>query len=121
MKTGDRVQVRDKGGFWTTAIYLYTTKYDRHICQSQHNWDCSNISLESWDEIKPAPRTETRVKKASEIMKWLEENGAVLDQQSDWRCVGHAIHFNKAMFGCCGKYPNKNWTWLPEWLEEVEI
>ena len=55
MKTGDRVQVRDKGGFWTTAIYLFTTKYGKHICQRPGEWDSGNISLESWDEINPHP------------------------------------------------------------------
>ena len=118
MKTGDRVLVSDGHG-WTIAVYLFTTKYGKHICQSQYNWDCSNISLESWDEVKPAPRTKIRVKKASEIMLWLEENDFKLDEDDDWE--GDTIYFVKAMWKYCGKKPSKGFDWLPEWLEEVEI
>ena len=119
MKTGDKVQARDKNSGWVNAIYLFTTKYGKHICQSQHNWDCSNISLESWDEIKPAPRTETRVKKASEIMKWLEAHTEI-DDYGDWICHPNSA-FTRMMWQYCGKKPSSHWNWLDEWLEEVEI
>ena len=117
MKTGDRVQVRDKNSGWVNAIYLFTTKYGKHICQRPGEWNSGNISLESWDEVKP--RTETRVKKASEIMKWLEEN-AEIDYYGDWICHPNSS-FVRSMWQYCGKKPSSHWKWNPEWLEEVEI
>ena len=120
MKTGDKVRVRDKGTSWTTAVYLYTTKHGKHICQSQYNWDCSNIPLESWDEVKPISKTETRVKKASEIMKWLEKR-AEIDDDGDWTIPYRHTAFTRSMWKYCGKKPSSHWKWHPEWLEEVEI
>ena len=119
MKTGDKVLARDKNSGWVRAIYLFTTKYDRHICQRPYDWEHGHISWEIWDEVKPAPRTETRVKKASEIMLWLEENDFKLDEDDDW--AKGTIYFVTSMWKYCGKEPYEGFDWLPEWLEEVEV
>lgn len=61
----------------------------------------------------------TRVKKASEIVKWLEDNGYRVNENGSW------VHFNfekltfsYIMFQYCGKESSDTFDWLDEWLEE---
>ena len=117
MKTGDKVKV---DGVDEPLVYLYTNKYGRYVTTSICNWNLGYINInDDWDEIKPAPRTEIRVKKASEIMKWLEEN-AKIDDYGDWICHPNSA-FTRSMWKYCGKKPSTAWMWNSEWLEEVEI
>jgi hypothetical protein len=83
----------------------------------------SSYADNSWRGIEPGPqkKTETRVKKASEIVKWLEDNGYILDGAGNWQ-DRTGTWFRPEMFFYCGKPVHTNpWEWLPEWLEEVEI
>ena len=67
-------------------------------------------------------QTETRVKKASEIVKWLEDNGYKVDEDGDWDKEKVDCKFLAEMFRYCGKFPDQEeYEWLPEWLEEVEV
>jgi len=59
-----------------------------------------------------------RVKKASEIVKWLEDHGYEVDEIGDWENEVTAA-FSAEMFQHCGKEPCDHLNWLPEWLEEV--
>lgn len=64
---------------------------------------------------------ETRVKKASEIVKWLKDNGYEVDEDGDWDKEKADEKFLAEMFQFCGKVPDDEYEWLPEWLEEVEV
>ena len=66
-------------------------------------------------------QTEIRVKRASEIVKWLEDNGYEVDEDGDWDKVEAEEMFTAGMFQFCGKVPNNEYTWIPEWLEGVEV
>ena len=66
-------------------------------------------------------QTEIRVKRASEIVKWLEDNGYEVDEDGDWDKVEAEELFTAGMFQFCGKVPNNEYTWLPDWIEEVEV
>jgi hypothetical protein len=59
-----------------------------------------------------------RVKKASVIVKWLEDHGYEVDEVGDWENKVTAA-FAAEMFQHCGLAPHPEWEWLPEWLEEV--
>lgn len=65
------------------------------------------------------PKTITKVKKASEIVKWLEDNGYEVDEYGDWMLINNET-FLSHMFQFCDKEPTTKVCWLPEWLEEVE-
>lgn len=68
-----------------------------------------------------------RVKKASEIVKWLEDNDyEFVKYQDDYVWMPSVINayeggvvFYVEMFEDCGSIPSKKYKWLPEWLEEV--
>lgn len=64
-------------------------------------------------------KTKTIVKKASEIVRWLENNGYEVDTDGDWDKIGRLI-FTADMFYYCGKIPDEKYNWLPECLEERE-
>lgn len=75
---------------------------------------------DSWKHAEPV-KTVTKVKKASEIVKWLEDNGFYVNSHGHWICCSERVLiFNCSMFQFCGEKPNCGYTWLPEWLEEVE-
>ena len=65
-------------------------------------------------------QTETRVKKASEIVKWMEDNGYEVGDTGGWYRKNYPT-FNNRMFQYCGAAKPSEWNWLPEWLEEVEV
>jgi len=95
-------------GYKRESNYPYVTRFD------------------AWESAEPVlkKRTEIRVKKASEIVKWLEDNGYNIDTYGDWKppyVDGTFIYFNHLMFRYCGEKPRENFTWLEEWLEEVEV
>lgn len=58
-----------------------------------------------------------RVKKASEIVRWLEDNGYECDNYGWW--VKLDCHsFKPTMFQYCGREKPASFFWLDEWLEE---
>jgi hypothetical protein len=75
------------------------------------------------------PKTEIRVKKASKIMKWLEENDYIIDIQGNsynpppcgTMTVFNTIIFFFGMFEHCGKSVDNHYKWHKDWLEEVVI
>ena len=66
-------------------------------------------------------QTEIRVKRASEIVKWLEDNGYEVDKNGCWDKEEAEMTFTAEMFNCCGKVPSDNYEWPPDWIEEVEV
>lgn len=78
----------------------------------------------SYSEAVPLEHnpTTTYVKKASEIIKWLEENGYTPNRYGGWDRGTH-VAFPPSMVQHCGKPLDKNdgYKWLPEWLEERPI
>jgi hypothetical protein len=76
-----------------------------------------------WKYATPVltPETETRVKKASEIVEWMEDYNFEVDKEGNWVRKGYPS-FVPEMFIYCGKVVNNNtWKWEARWLEEVEI
>lgn len=74
----------------------------------------------AWDNCKPIPKIKTYVKKAWEIVKWLEENGYEYMATFGWWKHPAKLTFPTKMFQYCGKEKPNEWDWLPEWLEERE-
>lgn len=66
-------------------------------------------------------QTETRVKKASEIVKWLEDNGYEVEAGGDWDKKEADCKFLAEMFQFCEKVPDDDYKWFHEWLEEIEV
>jgi hypothetical protein len=73
--------------------------------------------------LKPV-KTETYAKKASEIMKWMEENNYTVTEMGVWRPSnwekGWHVFFFPDMWQSCGKVVSTNW-WRSEWVEEREV
>ena len=65
---------------------------------------------------EPVYEKKVYVKKASEIMRLLEDNGWKVDEDGNWRKTGKQT-FVRQMFKYCGREPGA-WKWEPEWLEE---
>lgn len=87
-----------------------------------------------WKHAEPITiTTETRVKKASEIVKWLEDNGyepftkngAYGFKKFGRRALNGFPVFHFQFFGYCGKPVDDETPSIiartPEWLEEVEV
>lgn len=60
--------------------------------------------------------TKLVVKKASEIIKWLEDNDYCI--VGDAWCKARSLGFSFGMLRECGKEPDAFFSWLPDWLEE---
>lgn len=73
----------------------------------------------NWRNAEPV-KTTVKVKKASEIVKWLEDNGYRVEYAGYWRNPNNMPDFCPCRFQYCGKEPSKDHNWHPEWLEEVD-
>lgn len=75
-----------------------------------------------WDKAVPV-ETKWRIKKASEIIKWCEDNGWTPDDEGAFWNDTHTDAFIPEMFECCGEdlgdHTDK-WDWRKEWLEKVD-
>ena len=125
LKTGDLVlvsdfSVEDCKSSPLERVFLYVGASGQFFCQNADSFEQGSGMATDWEYAIKVPKTETRVKKASEIMKWLEDNGYKMVESYDWDKSGR-ITFNKSMWRHCGERPNEYWQWLPEWLEEVEV
>ena len=124
LKTGDLVWVSDGSEesakeSKTEKVFLYKNG-TRYICQHKTSYSERNVcNITYWYYAIRPPRFELRVKKASEIMRWLEEHGYEFDDDA-WRSViGSPFYFE--MFEYCLGTPINKYDWHPEWLEEVEV
>ena len=80
------------------------------------------------DDINPSlfhhsfeiPKTEIRVKSRDAITRWCLENGYQVEGNGTLRHSSHQT-FRWDMFDFCGEIKPNIFTWLPEWLEEVEV
>ena len=63
----------------------------------------------------------TVISPASKLVKILEDSGYVMNEDGSWDKPDEAIFFNTDMLYFCGKEPDEDYTWLPEWLEEKVV
>ena len=77
--------------------------------------DSHDIRVAASHLVSPVQKV-LRVKKASEIVKWLEDNGYFVNENGDWD--SSTWRFKAKMFRWCGQEPISIYKWLPEWLEE---
>ena len=69
----------------------------------------------------PKPKTITRVKSKTDVVKALVEQGYEYGEDDCWRTdVYNKYTFVPSMFDTCGEEPS-GWGYEAEWLEEVEI
>lgn len=80
-----------------------------YISEDGHGWD--SVEIVDCNEF---------VKKASEIVKWLEDNEYQVDRDGNWE-NGDSLAFGVRMFFYCGKKKCDDYTWLEEWIEELPI
>lgn len=76
-----------------------------------------------WEHAEPIS-IQKRIKKASEIIKWCEENGWEIDAEGNWVAPQESQEAQKLLFTemlrDCGKlYDDSVFCWREEWLEEV--
>jgi hypothetical protein len=65
---------------------------------------------------EPIPESEPKVKKASEVMKALEDEGYEVDEDGFW--MGDGPTFVPEMWQYCGKVKPDTCFWKKSWLEE---
>lgn len=115
------VRVR-KSDQWKKRLVLWVNDDDTCIAVKAVDADTflsgGEFTTNIWNQYAPLHKT-TYVKKASEIVKWLEDNGYEVDEDGEWHKKG-CLSFTPRMFECCGKQKSDDWSWLPEWLEERE-
>lgn len=71
------------------------------------------------DKVRELPKK--KVKPLKELVNTLIDAGYLPNEEGAWMKKGH-LGFDPKMFECCGKEPDRNFNWLPEWLETpVEI
>ena len=122
IKTGDEVLVCDNDGEVVVKVYLYTRKDGRHMCQRRENWELNANAMMPYEEIKPAPKYETRVLGPVAMMQRLVDEGFTCDRSGDWNNPDETYIFDATMFSYCGKPKGKDsWVWLDWMLEKVEI
>lgn len=77
--------------------------------------------MQLWAYVVKKPKPVQVVKSASQIVKWLEENGyTFVADGCYWRCPNQAS-FCANMFEYCSKTPSKKHTWLDAWLEDEKL
>lgn len=79
-----------------------------------------NGTYDGWTKAAPVT-TVTKVKKASEIMKWLKDNNYKVDDKGNWyRATSRYGSFISDRWKYCGCQPDEYFSWHPAWLEEVD-
>lgn len=63
----------------------------------------------------------TVISPASKLVKILEDSGYEVVSGGNWWKRDTGMYFVSSMFLFCGKEPDEDYTWLPEWLEEKII
>lgn len=84
-----------------------------------------------YQHAEPIQLKQTYVKKASDIVRWLEDNGYIVDVRGNWSPEGGnfaRLSFDAQMFQYCGKFAHVTpeapagtyygRRFLDEWLEE---
>ena len=120
LKRGLKVNIIPKNSdFRNTQIINYDQEFGTYVVEHNDGY----VQLEKYEfTLLYEKQTETRVKKASEIVKWLEENGYEVDAGGNWDNPEVEEQFLAKMFQFCGERPDQDeYEWLPEWLEEVEV
>jgi hypothetical protein len=93
-----------------TEIYVAGYVEGYYMDEGGHLW--------SSHTVKPILPKKIYVKKASEIMKLLEGNGAVFDPTwNSWSGINQ-VHFTVGMLRYCGKEVPNEYVWHPDFLEE---
>jgi len=123
IKTGDEVLVCGSVEVNDIRIFLYTAKDGRHVCQKRENWEEGKINyVTTWNEIKPAPKYETRVLGPVAMMEALIDHGFTCDECGDWQDPSGSYVFDSSMFWICGKSTkDSGWEWKEWMLEKIEV
>jgi len=127
-KTGDLIIVSDWYPVLPTSTrmkYLCTINSTKHLCVSPMEWEEGDFSNIIEYKFIDKPRTVLKVRKASDIVKWLEDNGYRPTMRGSWLSMKERhLLFDKSMFIECGKnfgdVKNQD-CFMDAWLEEVEL
>jgi len=120
-KTGDTVLVDGVMGD-EKRIFLYIADNLRYVVQREEQYRAGRIfnGISQWKNVRPVPRTETRVKSALALMILFAEQGYTTNYDGSWS--KGSSYFRPGMWYFCGKIPEQGlYGYLPEWLEEVGI
>lgn len=66
------------------------------------------------DKVRELPKK--KVKPLKELVNTLIDAGYLPNEEGAWMKKGH-LGFNPLMFSCCGKEPDKQFSWEEAWLE----
>lgn len=102
-------------------IFLaYTMDGRTVICQKR---DGSTIAHFHTVDVRRKPKYVKRIKKASTITKWLEDNGYVINLSCDEWTHPTLSNFPMFKFKYCQHVIGEKtpYKWLNEWIEEVEV
>lgn len=115
-KNGDAIRIHH----WRSGVYV--GKNPVTGADSHHIVICDERIMSIPDiAIKPEAKKETRVKGLVDLMKTLVDGGWEADGSGNFWNKSKKETFAAQMWYFCGKVPNPNWVWEPEWLEEVEV
>lgn len=102
-----------------TIVTLYDDGYYQPKYKNVNTGRTQYLFTDRLEEIN-VKTVKTVISPASKLVKILEDNGYEVGGEGFWRCPGKETFIHK-MFFFCGKEPDDDYTWLPEWLEEKII
>lgn len=106
----------------TRMKYLCTISSDKHLCVSPLEWDEDDFTSITEYKFIDKLKIVFKVKRASEIIKWLEANEYKVTLRGSWMPTKKdMLFFSRNMFVECGKdfdLVKRPWRFMKEWLEE---
>lgn len=91
--------------------------------KSMHSYIGEKETYMDVDPI-PKPKTEKRIKKASKIVKWFEDNNYILNSSNEFIHATTGLGYHMAVLLDCGKPVSSfshNYQYPRDWIEEVEV
>ena len=124
-ETGDRIIASDFSPVAPTSthmIYLCSVEEDRHLCVTKSDWEEKDFSCVTKYKFIETLKVIKKVKKAHEIVKWLEKHNYRVTEQGSWvHNIKSMAVFSRTMFIECGKdieNVKKPQRFIDDWLEE---
>jgi hypothetical protein len=124
-KTGDLILASDRYPVLPSSTrmkYLCTISNDKHLCVSPWEWDEDDFNSVTEYKFIDKLKIVSKVKRASEIIKWLEANEYKVTVQGSWMPTKkNMLIFSRNMFVECGKdfdLVKRPRRFMQEWLEE---
>lgn len=109
----------------TRMKYLCTVGDKRHLCVSPMEWEEGDFNNVTEYRFIDKPKIIFKVKTASAIIKWLEDNNYKVTEQGSWVPTNKdMLVFSRNMFIECGKdfsLVKRPKRFMQEWLEEVQL